>query len=86
MKLLKFKAEWCGPCKIMSPVVEKIAEKYDLKVVEIDADENFKKLERWNVQTIPTVLLVHRGEEIGRVIGAKTFAQTEEGLMLELEI
>jgi thioredoxin 1 len=65
-------AEWCGPCKMMEPVLEEIAEAYKekLKVVKLNIDQNQDTPLKFGVMNIPTLILFRDGKEIDRVIGA----------------
>jgi thioredoxin 1 len=65
-------AEWCGPCKMMEPVLEEIAEEYSdkLKVVKLDIDKNQDTPLKFGVMNIPTLIFFRSGKEIDRVIGA----------------
>jgi thioredoxin 1 len=65
-------AEWCGPCKMMEPVLEQIAEEYSekLKVVKLNIDQNQDTPLKFSVMNIPTLILFRNGKEIDRVIGA----------------
>ena len=65
-------AEWCGPCKMMEPVLEQIAEEYSdkVKVVKLNIDQNQDTPLKFNVMNIPTLILFRNGEEIDRVVGA----------------
>ena len=65
--LIDFYADWCGPCKMLGPVLEKTES--DLKVIKVDTDE-FEDLAReYGVMSIPTLVLIERGKEIKRNIG-----------------
>lgn len=69
---IDFSAEWCGPCKKIAPEIEELAEEYEdtIKFVKIDCD-NFKPLAGgYGVKSLPTFILLHDGEEVGRVKGA----------------
>ena len=65
-------APWCGPCRMVSPALEKLAGELAgrLKLVKIDADDNPEVSRRFEVQSIPTLVLLHRGEVVDKKIGA----------------
>ena len=68
--LIDFYAVWCGPCKIMSPVVDEIAEENaDIVVGKIDVDENEELAEKYGVMSIPTILVIKDGEVAETFIG-----------------
>lgn len=69
--LLDFYAEWCGPCKMAAPVLEKMSEQLKGKVYiyEIDVDENPATSEKYGVMSIPTIILFNKKEEIERKVG-----------------
>jgi thioredoxin 1 len=72
--LLEFSAEWCGPCTMLAPVLEKIAaEQADrLRVVKIDVDTSPETSRRYNVLGMPTLALFVRGELVARILGARS--------------
>ena len=69
--LVDFWAEWCGPCRMIAPVLEQIAEEYSssLKIVKLDVDNNPETQWKFGVQSIPTLILFKDGKEVERVIG-----------------
>jgi len=71
--LVDFWAEWCGPCKMIGPVVEKIAEEFEgkVQVAKLDVDENHSIASNYKVVSIPTLILFKEGKEIERSIGYK---------------
>ena len=69
--IIDFYADWCGPCKMMSPVVDEVAEEeVDVKVCQINIDENMDIAQKYRVMSIPTFIALKNGEEAGRQIGA----------------
>ena len=78
--LVDFSADWCGPCRAIAPVMNKIAEEYAerLSVIQIDADENMKLCGHYRLRGFPTVLLFVAGEEVGRFGGFKPTPQVRE--------
>ena len=70
--LVDFYADWCGPCKMMAPVVEQLAEEYDgkLKVGKCNIDEEEAIRARYGVMSIPTMKIFVKGEEAASVVGA----------------
>ncbi len=69
--LVDFWAEWCGPCKMIAPILETVADEYDeqLKVVKLDVDANPKTMAKFRVQSIPTLILFNNGEPVERIVG-----------------
>jgi thioredoxin 1 len=69
--LVDFWAPWCGPCRVVHPILEEIAaEREDLRIVSINTDENQQTAARFEVLSIPTLILFKDGAEAKRVIGA----------------
>jgi thioredoxin 1 len=69
--LVDFWAPWCGPCRIVAPHLEELnAEREDLRVVKLNVDENPQTAARYNVMSIPTLLLFKNGEVAHQIIGA----------------
>ena len=69
--LIDFWAEWCGPCKMIAPLVDQIANEYDgkVRVGKLDADTNPDVLMRYNVMGIPTLILFKGGQAVERITG-----------------
>jgi len=78
--LIDLWAPWCGPCKMVAPTVEKIADKYvgKLKVGKLNIDEQQKEVQKLGIQSIPTFLLFKDGMVLGVVVGAVSQAKIEE--------
>ena len=69
--LVDFYADWCGPCKILSPRVAEIAnENKDIKVVKINVDQNEDLARKYNISSMPTLLVIENGKELNRAVGA----------------
>lgn len=69
--LVDFYADWCGPCKMMSPIVDEIAEEEsEIKVCNINIDQAMEIAQKYRVMSIPTFIAFKNGEEAGRQIGA----------------
>ena len=71
--LVDFWAEWCGPCKMISPVLEEIAEEQDgkIRIVKLNIDDNLDVTRRFDVMSIPTLILFKDGQPVKRIVGAK---------------
>lgn len=81
--LVDFWAPWCGPCRVVHPVLEEIdAEREDLKIVSINVDENQQTAANYEVLSIPTMILFKDGEPSASVIGAQPKGAIERSLGL----
>ena len=70
--LLDFWAPWCGPCQMVLPIVEEIAvERSDIKVGKINVDENPELAKQFRVMSIPTLIVMEKGEAVNRAVGAR---------------
>lgn len=71
--LVDFSATWCGPCKILAPVVDEIAGDFEgrLKVVKVDIDGAQETASRFGIMSVPTLMVFKGGQEIGRTVGAQ---------------
>ena len=70
--LIDFYADWCGPCRMMSPIIDEIAEEMDsIKVGKINVDENQDLAMKYNVMSIPTIVLIKNGEVSKIFVGVR---------------
>lgn len=77
--LIDFYAEWCGPCKMLSPVLEQINKEHkDVKVVKVNIDDSRSIASYYKIQSIPTLVLLKDGEFIQRMIGFNPKKKIEE--------
>jgi thioredoxin 1 len=75
--LVDFWAEWCGPCKVIAPILEEIAEEQGdkISIAKLNVDDSLDVTRRYDVMSIPTLLLFKDGEAKARLVGAKPKAQ-----------
>lgn len=72
--LVDFSAEWCGPCKMMKPVLEQLKDKMEdrIRIIKIDVDKNRELAGKYRVQSVPTLMLFQNGKTIWSGVGVKT--------------
>ncbi len=78
--LVDFWAAWCGPCKMVSPIIDQLAEQYagKVKVVKLNVDENPEIAGQYNIMSIPSVYLFNNGKHVDGIVGAKSKQSFEE--------
>ena len=75
--LVDFWTTWCGPCKMIAPILEEVAEEMGdrIKIVKVDVDQNNQAAGKYNIMSIPSLLFFKKGEVIDQVVGAVPKAQ-----------
>ncbi len=64
-------AEWCGPCKMVTPVLEELAQEMNVRLIKINVDEDPELAQSFNISSIPVIMLYNNGEKVKHLIGAK---------------
>ena len=80
--LVDFWAPWCGPCKMVAPVVDELAEEYDGKVkfVKLNTDENIETASKYGIRSIPTLMVFKGGEAVEQVVGFRPKSELKKSL------
>lgn len=78
--VVDFYADWCGPCKMMGPVIDELAKDYEgkVKIGKVNTDENRGVASKYNIMSIPTILFIKDGKVVDQVVGAVPKAILEE--------
>jgi len=84
--LVDFWAAWCGPCRMVGPIIEEISKDYDGRAIvgKVDVDANQEFAAKYGVRNIPTVLIFQNGEVVGRQVGVapkKTYEEAIDSLL-----
>lgn len=69
--LVDFYADWCGPCKMMAPIVHELADEYEgtFKIGKLNVDDNGETAQKYRVMTIPTMIILKNGEVVDSIVG-----------------
>ncbi|MEZ5120212.1 MAG: thioredoxin [Solirubrobacterales bacterium] len=78
--LVDFWAPWCGPCRVVGPVLEEIAQERNLRVVKLNVDDNQETAAKYQVLSIPTMILFKNGDVATKIIGAYPKRKIEKDL------
>ncbi len=80
--LVDFWAAWCRPCLVVAPIVDELAEEYDGKIsfAKVDVDRNPKTAARYNVMSIPTLLIFKKGELVSQIVGLRPKGELKRNL------
>jgi len=80
--LVDFWAEWCGPCRVLGPVIESLSREYDgkIKVAKVDVDANQQVAMQYGIRSIPTVMLFDKGQIVDTIIGVRPKADYDATL------
>lgn len=84
--LVDFWAEWCGPCRMVAPVVEELADEYEgkAKIGKVDVDSNPQISTKYGIRSIPSLLIFKNGEVVDQIVGAVPKAQLKKQLEAQL--
>ncbi|MGL4403846.1 MAG: thioredoxin [Fusobacteriaceae bacterium] len=69
--VVDFWAEWCGPCKMLGPILEEIVSETEYKICKVDVDRNSELSSQYKIKSIPTILIFKDGEKIDQLVGFK---------------
>ncbi len=80
--LVDFWAEWCGPCRVLGPVIESLSQEYDgkVKVAKVDVDSNQQVAMQYGIRSIPTVMLFDKGQIVDTIVGVRPKSDYENSL------
>lgn len=69
--IIDFYADWCGPCKMLAPIFEELSEEYKgkMKFIKLDTEAELTIAEQFGVRSIPTLIVMHKGKEVDRIVG-----------------
>ena len=84
--MIDFWAQWCGPCKMLSPIVEQLAEEHgDVVIGKLDVDNNPEVSTKYGIRSLPTILWLKGGEVVDKHVGLTTKAKLQEKIQSHLQ-
>ena len=86
--VVDYTATWCGPCRLIAPLIDQLAEDYQGKaeVVKVDLDQNKENAKKYKIRSIPTVLIFKNGQEVERIVGRATYERFSNALEEQLRL
>ena len=80
--LVDFSAEWCGPCKMLAPIINELADEYTgrVKVAKVDVDNSRDSAAKYGIQSVPTIMVFKAGEPVKKFVGLMPKAKLTEAL------
>lgn len=80
--IVDFFATWCGPCKMLSPILEKVEEdsKGEFNIVKVDVDESYDVAKKYGIMSVPTMIIFKDGDEQEKIVGLRQKNQIEEAV------
>ena len=82
--VVDFYATWCGPCKMIGPVLEELSQELDIKVVKVDVDEHLEIARKFAIMSVPTILIYKNNEIVDKLIGFMPKDELKEKIMKNL--
>ena len=85
--MVDFWAVWCGPCRMVAPIVDELAEEYAGRIsfVKVDVDQNPKTAARYSIMSIPTLLIFKKGQPVSHIVGARPKGELKQSLEAALD-
>lgn len=74
-EILDFYATWCGPCRLLTPVLEEVTKELNLPLQKINVDEQPKMATAYNIRSLPTIVVLQDGAEVSRIVGGRSKQQ-----------